>query len=225
MPGLWKGAPGLGSGFPGLNRGIAGLWGGFAGLALNIGPVLDAFDASFNPSPFLVYSESDRLVTRTNDIIRLGLRGATGRDTGKWYVELLPIVTRLRFAGIVDGDFQINGGPPPPGRHRVGIEGSNLIAYPNVTDPIGQFAAAGTVVRIAYDADNALFWLKLGNGMWNDSPTANPATGVGGLSAAGLDGPGFVGVTLRPVTGAGVRIRMPGDPGYSLPSGFAEWTA
>jgi hypothetical protein len=225
MAGLWRGTSGLWRGASGLWGGFPGLWRGLFGLGDTFQPaIIGGFNQAFNPSPFLVYSEDAHLAVRTNDIVRLALRGLTGRETGKWYAELMPIGARLRFAGVVDDTFSVRGAGGDAGTNRVGLEGADLVGY-HTNDPLGHFAAPGTRVRIAYYADVDQVWIALGDGDWNGSPFASPVSGLGGLSGGGLVGAGYVGVTLRPVTGAGVRIRLPGDVGYELPDGYQEWSA
>jgi len=215
VPGLYENS--------GLWGGSSGLWDGTVGLSGTVVPVvLTGFDASFN-SANLVYDEDDRLVFRTDAVQRRAVRGRTGHLTGKWYVELLPLVVRFRFAGVVDSSFTVNGAGGPAGMNRVGVQGDELV-YFGGSDVIG-FATPGTIVRIAWDGDADLLWTKLGGGNWNGSAGADPVTGVGGVSTAGLVGPAYVGATLRPVVNATVRYRIPGDLGYTLPTGFAEWAS
>lgn len=197
-----------------------------AWLLAKTGPVgvLDGFDQGFNSAPALVYSAEDRTVTRTDAVGRRAVRGRTGHVLGKWYVELEVLVERLRFGGIVDATYATNGGGGPAGTNRCGLQANQLVFFGG-SGPGGGFALPGDIIRVAYDATSDLFWFRQNLEDWNNDPLADPVAGIGGLSTAGLVGNAYVGVTLRPVVGAGVHYRLPGDPGYTLPAGFAEWAS
>jgi len=49
-----------------------------------------------------------------------------------------------------------------------------------------QTSAQGDVVGMAVDIGGALIWIRTNAGNWNNSGTANPATGAGGISISGL---------------------------------------
>ena len=42
-------------------------------------------------------------------------------------------------------------------------------------------SAEGSVTGVAFDVDAELVWFRTGAGDWNNSPTADPATGTGGI--------------------------------------------
>jgi hypothetical protein len=67
---------------------------------------------------------------------------------------------------------------------------SGTLGHQTPAGVIGNFN--GQILRIALNATTALAWFAVGNGSWNGSPTANPATGVGGINfptSAGATGP------------------------------------
>jgi hypothetical protein len=56
-----------------------------------------------------------------------------------------------------------------------------------VVSTVGTYVAGNRLV-IEYDADAKLIWLAVGAGNWNNSGTANPATGTEGISTAAIIG-------------------------------------
>jgi hypothetical protein len=80
---------------------------------------------------------------------------------------------------------------------------------------LGGDLGVGGVLCMAVDRPNDLVWVRHNNGNWNGSATANPATGVGGISISGLPaGNLFIGVYLDAPIGAAMTIRPTA----------AEWT-
>ena len=88
------------------------------------------------------------------------------------------------------------------------------------------WGTAGNVARIAIDVTNRLLWIgRVGSGQWNISGTANPATGVGGISFNNL-GTIFPAVSVfSSATPAAVQLNF-GASAYAsaAPSGFGNWT-
>jgi hypothetical protein len=152
------------------------------------------------------------------------VRGVTPHSTGKQYAELKADGTSLYFVGLVDSLFNPSGTGGVLGENRVGQQMTDLYTAGGVVTAMGGVAGVNQIMRIAYDADAELIWVKRGSGPWNNNALADPVTGVGGLSTAGLTGPAYVGVVLRQQAGAGVVCRVPSDPGYSLPPGFVPWS-
>jgi len=228
--GLSKGDPGLWSGKHGLTRLAPGLYSGAEGFQVPQtvveGPTGLALDPTFNSVPNLVYAPGDRTVTRTSALGgRLGLRGQNANSTGKQYFEMEAISANLFFVGIVDFTFTTNGTGGPVGTNRVGLQQGQIQSYNGVSTPMGGQAAPGIIMRVAWDADNDLFWIARGAAApWNNNVAADPVAGIGGLSTGGLAGPAYVGVVLRQQAGAGVVCRVPGDPGYNLLPGFVPWS-
>lgn len=79
----------------------------------------------------------------------------------------------------------------------------------------------GDILRFAVDLDAHLIWLSVVGLDWNDDPTANPATGVGGLTiASGTYFPMFSGASDTQASTLNV-----GHTGFAgtVPSGFTAW--
>jgi hypothetical protein len=85
--------------------------------------------------------------------------------------------------------------------------------------------AVGTVVCIAFDAGSRLIWFRLGAaGNWNNSASANPTTGVGGVSTPNLG----VAIPAYPAMVSGISGDQVtanfGDSAFTgtVPSGFTS---
>lgn len=105
-----------------------------------------------------------------------------------------------------------------------------------------QTTSEGQVIGVAFDVDAGLAWFRTAGGNWNNSGTANPATGVGGIAfgslmsgatypGAGVQtspndrvsvnfGPTFVGT---PPAGFGI-VGEAGPPSISGGAGITETT-
>jgi hypothetical protein len=97
-----------------------------------------------------------------------------------------------------------------------------FIAGVNSASGLGTMAAA-MVIHCAIDLTNNLVWFAMGGGTWNASGTANPATGVGGLSISGLTAGGKA-PALGMWNASDVSVNF-GQSAYNLaiPSGFVNW--
>lgn len=92
--------------------------------------------------------------------------------------------------------------------------GSSVLTYTNFPAITG----SGHTIDLCVDLTNALFWFRVNGGNWNNSSSANPATGTGGnaIAANGAKVP-YVRMTN---TAATVTLNpTPASP----PSGFATW--
>jgi hypothetical protein len=81
----------------------------------------------------------------------------------------------------------------------------------------------GGAVRLAWDPVNKLIWIAVNNSFWNNSPTADPASGVGGINlTTNLNaGPWFPMFSSATNTDAVIARFGGGDMAYPIPSGFA----
>ncbi len=116
-----------------------------------------------------------------------------GQNTGKYYVEFLPVAGSSRSMGmglIQNTQSRLLGSGSFNSTGCAMATNGGAISINNVTvgGNIGSFAD-GTVICMAADLTAQLIWFRKGAaGNWNGSGTANPATGVGGLSTAALSG-------------------------------------
>lgn len=149
-------------------------------------------------------------------------RGIAGFSSGKYYWEAV-YTTVVQFNG---GVGLSPAGALPSGMDSsgsMGVGGSYHI-YINGADYLGiALAGSGNLVCFAVDLGAQLFWSRLGaSGNWNNSGTANPATGTGGISISALSRPLF---PMFAVT-SGASQNLTANFGASsftgtVPSGFA----
>lgn len=140
-------------------------------------------------------------------------RSAGSHSSGKWYFEfLLNTVTGAtsQAYGVANGsqplgNYPGTGSPSTDGASYSNSSGTtyNISGMPGTWQGGG---SSGNFVGIAVDLDAGLMWARTSaNGNWNGSGTANPATGVGGISIAGVDGitPWNNNTSANPATGVG----------------------
>jgi hypothetical protein len=78
-----------------------------------------------------------------------------------------------------------------------GIHGTGVYSISNTYgSPTGVTFGSGSVVDVVVDLANKVFWVRANSGNWNGSASANPVSGVGGLSMASLSS-----LTLTPAVG------------------------
>lgn len=162
-----------------------------------------------------------------------GVRGLGGHNTGKLYFEVTHTAGLAQQVGVAPAAANLSGA----------LSGSTVgVAVVLNTGGITVNAVAsgstlgaratGDIIGIAVDLTAALIWFRVApSGNWNGSGTANPATGVGGVSiaAAGLP-PGTAHhpyVSMRFADSAKVTANF-GSSAFSgtVPSGFASgWDA
>jgi len=156
--------------------------------SINIVPPLAP--TAWNPSDKLTTTLSNSNLTATATATSSGCRGVLGKTTGKAFCEFTWSVSAntLTYAGFALATTNLamglNATPGQCGVQRggaVGINGSSVTA-------IGAMVA-GDTVSMAVDLDAHVVWFrKAPSGNWNNSGTANPATGVGGLSISAIVG-------------------------------------
>lgn len=84
----------------------------------------------------------------------------------------------------------------------------------------------GEAVTMCFDLGNSLFWattsaMRGAGNTWNNSPTANPATGTGGISTSALTCPCYV--TFNEFENGVATLNTPGPFAVATPTGFSAW--
>jgi hypothetical protein len=109
-------------------------------------------------------------------------------STGKWAFRVINIGGGPLGIGLSDNtnsDAFIGNTT-----HSVGMfSGSGHVFLNNVQIaalPANFSSSAGDVVDVAVDLTGKLIWFRANGRNWNASPTANPTTGVGGISIVGI---------------------------------------
>lgn len=92
---------------------------------------------------------------------------------------------------------------------------------------LGTAIVNGDRVAVEIDLDNSLAWCALNSGNWNNNPSANPATGVGGNDISPFLGNGaaFPTTTLGAFGDAVVIKPRTADFTRTVSSGFLPWDA
>jgi hypothetical protein len=185
-----------------------------------------AFTA-WNPADLVNMTLSNNNLTATNTTAPSGVRAIDGHASGKYYWEStvstwVQSATQVGF-GLASAALAIT----VVGTAFVS-KGTGNIVVNNVNSGSSLGAlSAGNTIGIALDVTNNLCWFRVApSGNWNGSGTANPATGVGGVSISTITGTQF---PMFLANGAGeVATANFGASAFSgaVPSGFTSgWTA
>lgn len=182
---------------------------------------------TWNPADLLRVSLSNGNLTYTGTTNQGGVRSTTSHGTGKYHYEGT-ITTNvssdtgfgLSVTGAVLSSLASNGSG--------GVvcftdfsSGAIFINGSSSGTSLGN-AANGDVIAVEIDTTGKLFWAARNAGNWNNSGTASPATGTGGLSFSALTAPFFVAGTNS--SGTVVTANF-GATTFSraISSGFSAW--
>ncbi len=82
--------------------------------------------------------------------------------------------------------------------------------------------ASFATLCVAFDIGALKIWVRVGNSLWNTSHTADPATGTGGYSLAGMNAGPYFPVFNANVSGASVLANFGASSfWFAVPSGFS----
>ena len=166
-----------------------------------------------------------------------GIRGTqSNKGNIKVYCEFTAVTAfanNLSRVGFATATWALNASDQLGGANSLGWDPTGNIFYNDISGGIGATEAqnaAGTVVCMALDYGNQLIWVRINGGNWNNSPTANPATGAGGYTIPS-GGPFSSSTSIFPafsmvfVSGSGVQWTGSAPFARSVPSGFTAWDA
>lgn len=159
------------------------------------------------------------------------IRATSWRWTGKFYWEAQCLTNQNgQVLGIINEIPDIINQAYCPGAFGVTDGGIGWILvsgygiYFNDVN-VNSMAApvANDFICVAVDFDNRLIWFRKNAGDWNDNPSADPATGTGGVSFSTMDGPYYpCGTMTNDQEGFVVNFGL--SPfAQSVPAGFAPW--
>jgi len=188
--------------------------------------------ALFNPSD---RSTSNLHISANNLVIttfavNLSIRSVTSHSSGKFHVEFTIILNRGTSGaaiGVASGSFPLTKFLGEDA-NSFGFFGTLSQTYTNnvATNRSGLAFATFQVVAMEVDFTAQKLWFKNATtgGDWNGSPTANPATGVGGIDISGLtNSPFFICVNLYDLYNT-VALNTGNLPWAVTPSsGFGSW--
>jgi hypothetical protein len=156
----------------------------------------------------------------------------TSLSTGKVYFEVTWNTPGSGSAdtavGIANSSFRTAKEPGyDDGGNAIGALNNNEIAINSSSKGNWSIVSANDVTAFAVDLGNTLFWAKdiTESGNWNANGSANPATGVGGITFSSLGaGPFFVAIGAFP-SGTGQLTVNFGATSFTgtVPSGFSAW--
>lgn len=129
-----------------------------------------------------------------------GSVGATHTFSGKTYFEVTPTnTTGTPAIGIASRVFgfssAVNLGTSTTS---VAFLANGQVLYNNAALTTIQTYAGTNVIGVAFDPIGKLIWFRTGPGSWNNSGTADPASGAGGID---LSSTAFAGGTIVPAVG------------------------
>ena len=207
-------------------------------------PANPGFDPNFAGIPGVTWtiSNNNRTAIPASGSPYNHIMGTPARYTGKAYWECVQQDASFGGVGIVGGaGHRWNGG---------GAQLGNVTSIPGQLAwlPVGQVKtmsdnaggpivlttiqtwAAGNRLSIAVDLDNLLIWFRTTTGNWNNSGTANPATGVGGISLApalsGADSWLFWPAMNSANPSAAINMYLnSADFIESVPAGYGSWSS
>lgn len=138
------------------------------------------------------------------------IEGIATVDTGNWSFGWSNALQSLTAQlGSTANGFAANGN-------------GNVFFNNNVIGTIGTTFSQPNLMRIAVDFTAKLVWIAIGGAFWNNSATADPATGAGGYSLAGI----AAGPYFATFGAAGTGAQILGGFGatatwFAAPSGFS----
>lgn len=149
-------------------------------------------------------------------------RSTVGKSTGKFYLEATFDEFSGSFIGLGLGDAMASVS------NFYGADNHGLIYVNNGAVFTGgallttiQTIAEGQVLGIAFDVDARLIWFRTNGGNWNDSGSADPATGVGGIAFnAGMTGTFYPGAGVQTSPSDQMTVNFGPTFAYTPPSGF-----
>ena len=166
-------------------------------------------------------------LTATNDGASTGgFRSIASASSGKKYWEITAAGATVADAavGVANASHSVDASFDG-GTNSLGWYGTDGKVYLNEVD-IGSYVtfASGDVLCLAFDLTAELMWFRKGAGNWNNSASANPATGAEGLDVSGLSaGPYFAYGFLKNADDAFTANFGATSYAQTAPSGFSNW--
>lgn len=163
-------------------------------------------------------------------------RATTSKTVGKWYFEGQNVNPNIGSAtacaiGLAAAAFNVDDlvsqcllGYDPAGVS-IGFTTDGQYIQQMAIAPTAQtWKTAAAFSQVAADLTARLFWARALGGLWNDSPSANPATGAGGISILSA-APLFPGVSAYNLTTPNTIICNFGASAFAgaIPAGFSAW--
>lgn len=177
------------------------------------------------PSAGIVRSNGNLTVTHGTTSNGVGVTSTAFLTAGKFYFEVTVQVST--FGGNHLGLYKSGtfAAAVTTGTATAVVLGASTNIYTNganTTKNLGT-TAVGDVFGFAIDLTNRLAWIRRNNGTWNADPTANPVTGVGGVTIATGSFTPYVAFTNGAATNAFTGNFGQSAYANAAPSGFGFW--
>lgn len=193
------------------NQAGQNILGGLAATAINAAllgqaprTVAPATFSPFDKSQYIDLTNSNRTMKWNQDGFNwAACRSFIGKSTGKWYWEIQVDDNSYTSVGVTNFNYwyvnfglaYFTGTVNSIGAGSGATNGN--LTYNGASQTTQPFWANGDILQFAMDCDAQLLWYRIAGGNWNGSGTANPATGVGGVSFSGLGtGPYYPGAMI-----------------------------
>jgi hypothetical protein len=157
----------------------------------------------------------------------------TSQTAGKWYAETIFNNVGYYSVGFGVGTAAqaLTGNTSPPGSNAKNAfildsgSSTSSFRFNGVTDNTLPGIHNNDRIAMAVDLDAQLVWYSVNGGNWNNSASANPATGVGGKSFAGIAaGPYYLLGTVVSSTGySSGEVTLSSQNYLTVPAGFSSW--
>jgi hypothetical protein len=157
----------------------------------------------------------------------VSLRAIASHSTGKFYRENTVVQSanpnNINAGGIANSTAGLSNYMGVD-TNSVSIFGAGGVFLNNVNIATVAAYGVGDVLCDAVDLGALLIWFRTNGGLWNNSGTANPATGAGGISIASLAGGPYLPSASMDTT-IDIMTANFGATAYaqSVPSGFGNW--
>lgn len=165
-------------------------------------------------------SNGNRTATITTGGTTVYAQAVEPKTTGKWIVAFDPGGTISDQLNTWFG-LEIDNSSGVTGSSTIGYRAYGQIwSFGSSVGTVGAWDHAASEVLLAVDLDAKKVWAKVGSGDWNLNASADPATGVGGITFSSVNSallPTFSGS----VAGAALTFVTPSI----VPSGFSRWAA
>jgi hypothetical protein len=203
-----------------------------------VGIVLAAAPVTWNPADISsgMSLSNGNLTASSVGFVATSVRSTTSYSAGKICFEVAaPTITTGWTVGVANSTFALNNpagvgvdtnaigiDPNSPGASQ-GIFFNNSAASSGATQSVN-----GEIVTVCVDFTNKLFWatdkvMRAASQPWNNSASASPATGTGGVPFTASTGPWFM-IFNEYEAGVGV-LNATGPFAVTTPSGFSPWQA
>ena len=181
-------------------------------------PIADAWNVN-DKDASIALSNGDKTATGSDGGAVRSTTVVSNGEAGKYYAELyLDDIGGGMHFGIQDTSYERNDSIAA---FRLANDGE-IYCFDTYATTISAFSNSD-VMCVAWDTGAELLWFRRNDEDWNDSGTANPATGTGGIDVSDA---ASVEHALKAYlsTGTVVTLRVElNDFSETVPSGFSSW--